>query len=787
MKKTLYLFILLVTANVALGRGFADNFERPRDKEFIEKMQNNPWMKEHFGLQLGVMQHPMYLIVDEDRGEPIVGERTLPWGAPNAEVYCERINRNLQALEKFDDLYLNYQFSAVELDSIRRDFPQLFEKMQELHKKGRLDFVDGTFSQPHLQSLSSESNWRQFEYGKDFFKKYFDKDIKIYMRQECGLTPQLPQLLKKFDYSIMSSSAMNWFVEFIEGPFEIMPSSEGMSFINGSEFFNAVALDGSELPFYAGMPTFPIEPLHRRTLENALMRDLYRHPPIWIFTPDMVEMDADDYEEIKKWYYFVLIEQALKERIKKVPPKAKARIFSYWSYNEGTWAEELLRAIRKAESTVLLAESIQSMAKLKGLAIDKTSQLQDIWYTILKYQHHDVSWQEVTDLRQQGIDNCNKTVEKSNELMNVLSKELIEEDENYVAVFNSRPFKRNAFIVCTDKEDIPAGEVKFQEFDGKFFGYRQLPAGGFKSFRKSLENISPSKEKSIPKSITTQYYSIDLEGGLIKQITSKSGKQLLDSTQYLGGEIRALINDKWEDNRQAQCRFFEGSQCFILERRTGLADIPVVEKYFFFKHTNNIKVQVTFNFNGNQVGNFWIDETKINIYYPTANKNEFYHDVPFGYMKGKENKPVLATSWISSGSLTFIHYGTVKNWVKNGVIANVVAWGGTSFSNRHQLFWDMETEYDIKLYGKKIIEYDLIVDDDFDINRVVQQAADLTTPIFITTGKGENSFYKIDDTSLNITCVFLKDGQSWMRGYQLPLKNKGKYQDFEIFNARITK
>jgi hypothetical protein len=88
MKKTLYLFILLVTANVALGRGFADNFERPRDKEFIEKMQNNPWMKEHFGLQLGVMQHPMYLIVDEDRGEPIVGERTLPWGAPNAEVYC---------------------------------------------------------------------------------------------------------------------------------------------------------------------------------------------------------------------------------------------------------------------------------------------------------------------------------------------------------------------------------------------------------------------------------------------------------------------------------------------------------------------------------------------------------------------------------------------------------------------------------------------------------------------------------------------------------------------------
>ena len=41
----------------------------------LEKLKKDPFVKEHFGWKLAFCQHPMYLLIDEDRGEPTVGER----------------------------------------------------------------------------------------------------------------------------------------------------------------------------------------------------------------------------------------------------------------------------------------------------------------------------------------------------------------------------------------------------------------------------------------------------------------------------------------------------------------------------------------------------------------------------------------------------------------------------------------------------------------------------------------------------------------------------------------
>jgi len=54
-----------------------------------------------------------------------------------------------------------------------KNFPDIYEKMKQLHKKKLLDFLDGTYSQAHLQALTSDSNWRQFECGQQIYKKLF--------------------------------------------------------------------------------------------------------------------------------------------------------------------------------------------------------------------------------------------------------------------------------------------------------------------------------------------------------------------------------------------------------------------------------------------------------------------------------------------------------------------------------------------------------------------------------------------------------------------------------------
>ena len=38
--------------------------------------------KKHFNWKIALLQHPMYLLINEDRGEPVVGERVPPWGSP---------------------------------------------------------------------------------------------------------------------------------------------------------------------------------------------------------------------------------------------------------------------------------------------------------------------------------------------------------------------------------------------------------------------------------------------------------------------------------------------------------------------------------------------------------------------------------------------------------------------------------------------------------------------------------------------------------------------------------
>jgi hypothetical protein len=169
--------------------------------EFLwEQVTKDPYTKVHFGWKLAFVQHPMYLLIDEDRGEPPVGERIPPWGADNASDYAGRVRRNLRSLEQFDELKLNYQWSAIELKSITDKFPDVLEGMQKQYRKGSLDFMDGTYSQAHLQVLGSESNWRQFEYGLEIYRDLFDKKVDVYARQETGLHLQLPQLLRKFDY-----------------------------------------------------------------------------------------------------------------------------------------------------------------------------------------------------------------------------------------------------------------------------------------------------------------------------------------------------------------------------------------------------------------------------------------------------------------------------------------------------------------------------------------------------------------------------------------------------------
>jgi hypothetical protein len=180
----------------------------------------------------------------------------------------------------------------------------------------------------------------------------------------------------------------------------------------------------------------------------------------------------------------------------------------------------------------------------------------------------------------------------------------------------------------------------------------------------------------------------------------------------------------------------------------------------------------------------WIDKTKINVYYPTKG-SKVYQDIPFGYKEAKQSRPLFATNWLYCGGLAYVNRGTIKHWVQDGVIANVLGWGSNHFSNRLHWDWLESPQYDIRLYGKQRIEYFLIPYGKFDGNKIVKDVSAITAPVFVSKGKGQKSFYEVKDENLAVTSLYEKDGQVWVRGYKLPSESKSKYRDWEIFNRPI--
>src|SRR5438128_631271 len=110
----------------------------------------------------------MYLIIREDDG---CAERTPPWGAPDIGSYIERLRQNLVVLRANPQLKVGFEWSGLELELLAEDAPDVLDEMLALAQAGQVAFYNGTYSQPHLQTLSAEANYRQFEFGARVYRE----------------------------------------------------------------------------------------------------------------------------------------------------------------------------------------------------------------------------------------------------------------------------------------------------------------------------------------------------------------------------------------------------------------------------------------------------------------------------------------------------------------------------------------------------------------------------------------------------------------------------------------
>lgn len=738
--------------------------------------------------KFALVQHPMILLVHEDRGEPTVGERIGPWGAPDIETYADRVRRNLEAMKNYPDLKLNYEFSAIELQILAENAPDIIPVMREMIAQKRLSFLGGDYSQAHGQLYSGELNYRQIDIGLAVFERIVGYRVVNNFHQETCLHDQLPQLLKAFGFETASPPTFSHALVplYNSQPHLVDSDDTGYLPIAGESTALWHGLDGTEIPtVIVGVSTCGFN-THRTIVEEH--KGLYRSSRIIITAPDMQEIDADTYNFIKARGETVLLDEALLNEVNHQKPSWKLKLNTYWAYSEGQMAEAVYRKIRETES-MLLAEEAQTVA----LRACKRENFDLDIETLLTAMHHDIHWIEVTDLKDKYLKRMDEVLERSkNHLAKLVGANSgIQIDNNMIRVVNTLPYERNEIVRFT-LEGLQS--VAIRSINGENIATLCIPSS------KSKNSVDVLFKAFVPAFGITDYFmdigisdlkqgeecnQAEIKAGDSVYVVESNGtvkKAKVNDNNILSGsghDLRYLKEDGeivGGNSRTGTMKRYTNEDIDVLRISSTVGDISIEIEYIACPINKYLNISTQFNFDSNQIGLMWEDWTKLNSYWP-VDGSVIRYDIPYGIVDGNRDVPLYAPSWISvqgeNGKLVVMNTGTPKHFVEDGVIGCVLAWGGNVYSNRMHLDWLDRNHYDLSLKGTQTIRSGIMATKNETTEAEISRSAQcLNSPLltFGITDAAENISNKwgldFSNIGLVVTAVLEKDGRTVCRFFE---------------------
>jgi hypothetical protein len=667
--------------------------------------------------KLALVQHPMYLLIKNDAG---CAERTPPWGAVDIDHYIDRLRANIAMQRIFPQVKFGYEWSGVELEQLKEDAPDVFNEMLDLVKSGQSTFYNGTYSQPHLQTLSSEANYRQFEWGSRVYRQLCNNhQVIAYAHQESSINDQTPQLLKAFGitYGVIPRFYSN--LALIDGGEFYYQSRFGTMFTHGEEFGIWRGLDGTERDL------FLLGPNYLRIKDWLAFQEilgLMHVPPVLVQIPDLEGIDEEWIEDRSK-ADFVLLDDALEERRKAFPPRFHLRFYSNWSYIEGIRAEELSRRNWSAEIAALQAEALNALAfTLIQRVPDSTD---PVWKKILTTQHHDVYCFCAPELRAKSIGWLHEAEAEAGILVKKAGQAIAQQIDTTmvtgqpIVLFNTSPnpvqgivsvevdlaapviIGNDGRILPTDTIPLPTGMTMV-----RFLA--RLPGLGYKTFGVQAAGQLPVEETIRgPFVFENSFYKVvaQPDGTFTSLVLKSSGEELLEGGEHPGNQLAARDStglgpkhkgtfdlshwEKWEPSERGPVLELLFTSPGRLRRHplgatltfTGdLGDrVKVTLVVDFYNDLARIDLDWAFTFDQASIGHFFDDDTKLRVQWPLAFEGDIHHDISFGVIDTRNERPFLPASWvdISDGKkgLAYFHQGTLKHWITGKTLVNLFAWG----------------------------------------------------------------------------------------------------------------
>jgi hypothetical protein len=661
--------------------------------------------------QLALVQHPMWLIIDEDTE---CEERVPPWGAPNLQSYSERVFRNLEVLENNPNIKINYDFSAVELEDLFERYPELAKKIRYFVQRGQLGFVNGTYSQPHAHTLSLEANIRQLQTGMAVIRELTGYQVQTHAMQEPDYSDQMVQLLKAVGIRYTTRG------EFLNGLVTQLDKKTPPPY-----FYKWVGLDSTSLPLLATYPHFRIEtyPEKPHTQKNA--------DSFIIHYPDMEEF------KLEENYDYVLLDEGLRKKLKSHPAKTEARIYIPWSYVEGARAEELMRLNTAAEISLIQSETMEAISTLWPPKTE--SRPADLWKLWMKAQHHDAYWLGAPVLRKKSCEWLKQIIQRTETIMQNRMEELLPkkkgaQDSKGILLFSVYPKAYQNVVFAPWKGPVPR---VLKTLDGK-----SLPVQIHKKINNhqteimfpvatdgiELLTLSGSQMNEVPKldsaplqegwQYQNSFYKASFgQDGTVSQIELPQGIKLIEERVYLssknrvspGGDLSALIKDQ---NVLAKFETYhssirKGPVADILEFEGNLGPVEIIRTIYLFHNLPWMETTIQCKFNNLELGKFHEDSYKLCYWWPSWNRRELVQGIPGGAIVPDLPEVCMhPVNWLDQGSIAIANWGTLKTFRRETRVGMVLAWGTNDdeFGNRADAYrW--RKKMDLRLNGTHLFRF----------------------------------------------------------------------------------
>lgn len=566
------------------------------------------------------------------------GHLDLAWKWPIRETKrkgARTFATQLHNLEK----YPTYIFGASQAqlyDWIREEQPALYERVRSAAAAGRWEVQGATWVEMDSNLVSGESLLRQFYYGKQFFRRAFEQDMKIlWLPDSFGYSACLPQVMKLAGVPYFLTQKMSWNTvnQFPYHTFrwQSPDGSEVLAHMLPDETYNGpVTADrmkfgernyrerkvSSQAIMLFGIGDGGAGPGYEHIERMERFRDLAGEPQV------IPSKAIDAFQKLDDGTAY---------------PTHQGEL--YLEKHQGTYTTQSAnkRYNRKCEFALRNYELLMLLAGGGAALPLPAERLEEIWKEVLLYQFHDI-------LPGSSID---RVYEESRARYQEISAELEQAVSTLAgAVFGRGYFNFNSFH---DTLTVKVG--------GKWYR-AQVPALEFLP-REALEEVSAFHARACAGGdyIENDCVKVTFENGFIRSYYDKrlkrefadGGKKMAVVTQYRD------VGDCWDirpqnyasSRREARCTgfgLFADGPLAVARGSYRIGGSSVTIQYTLTDHSPALKLELAIDCHQKS--------QMLRIEFPTAiETDECSFNVPFGHIKRKttENNSIEKAQFEVSG------------------------------------------------------------------------------------------------------------------------------------------